>query len=256
MLNIMVKNGGESMQKVLLDNVSISVDTKGLNSFISAVSIDIEKDFLYDGLSNQEILDFHPDEKIYQFDESAINVYSDSLDLEKTQTGYCLYSFDYSKNKYLLGETSALMTGRIEQALLNEDIIVRAFISGGRFKKVVLNDDGSDRIKTYRDPYTIKLAIVQEKEKTIEYVPSIVEQIKQGQTYYCNNCKSKLAGERICPNCGQTIFYPNENGKSNFLKAAEGLEKAGDSLSKTGRDLTLGCTIPILLLIILGALIF
>lgn len=43
--------------------------------------------------------------------------------------------------------------------------------------------------------------------------------------------------------------------KNDLEKFADGLKKAGDSMSKTGSDLTIGCTIPIIIFIIIMILL-
>lgn len=243
------------MNKILLDNIKINVDDMAVNKFISAASSDIGKEFMYDGLSNQEILDFHPDDKVYQFYNSTINVYAESLKLIRTNIGYTLNVYHYSEKEFNFGSASPLMTGKIEQILKDKNVRIRAFLYGGRYKKVVVNDDDSESVKSFRDPYKILVAIVEEQpdKKQVEYVPAIVDRVKKGQRYYCLNCQANLVGERTCPNCGQTITYPEETNQSNFAKAANGLEKAGNSMSNFGKNMTLGCTIPILLLILIGA---
>ncbi|MFS7438492.1 hypothetical protein [Carnobacterium maltaromaticum] len=90
---------------------------------------------------------------------------------------------------------------------------------------------------------------------------------------YCMECLGEIDGEHICPHCGAEIIYANDlnnqekqinlnsNQVSNFEKVGRSLEsfsdkgmKVADSAQKIGGCMTLGCTIPIL--IVLAILFF
>jgi len=248
------------MTKLLL-KLNLNIDDKHqkyLNELFAQIGSNIENDFLYDGQSNQEILDFYPDSKVYQFNENVLNVYT-KLKLSKIDTGYNLHAIEpISHRDFELGSLSAIMTGKIQQILNTYQTDIKSFLTGGRYKKVIVSEDSSDHIKSYREPYKIQVTIVEKNEEPkVEYVPEAIQKIKNGQTFYCKNCNGILRGERICPQCGNIIYYPTEtNQASNFERAARGLENTGNSMSAFGKEMTIGCTIPILLIIILGALLF
>lgn len=105
----------------------------------------------------------------------------------------------------------------------------------------------------------------------------------------CPRCKSNVLGEGFCRECGEGIIYSNEaivtlenNGyqidenhksieafrksqiaQNSFTKIGNALEnignageKIGESMNSFGNSMILGCTIPILILFLLGALLF
>jgi len=105
----------------------------------------------------------------------------------------------------------------------------------------------------------------------------------------CPKCGVNVLGENFCRECGEGIIYSDEaiksleysgyqvdeNNKSfeafkkyqinqnSFTKIGNALEdfgnggkKIGDSINSFGNSMILGCTIPILILFILGALVF
>ncbi|SDQ19636.1 hypothetical protein LHA31_10150 [Carnobacterium viridans] len=105
----------------------------------------------------------------------------------------------------------------------------------------------------------------------------------------CPRCKVNVLGEGFCRECGEGIIYSNEaivtlensgyqideNHKSveafrksqidqnSFTKIGNTLEnignggqKIGATMNSFGNSMILGCTIPILILFILGAILF
>lgn len=85
---------------------------------------------------------------------------------------------------------------------------------------------------------------------------------QNGEELYCGNCQFKLYGQRYCPNCGTRIKYKGETDDNAYTvstssaldkvaSVGNSMQKTGNAMSKTGNGLILGCTIPILLLIII-----
>lgn len=244
------------MSKILFETPVYSQDYQSnINQIVSNVGYNLEKYEMYDDLTNQEILDFHPDEKIYQFDRYTLSIHS-NFELKKEDNVYCIYL-----DNLLVGKISPIANVQIDNFVSQENINFQLDNYGGRYKKVVIKDDGSDSIKSYREPYSFKLLAVE--QDLVEYSDYAKSLINNGQTFYCNNCGYSLNGERICPNCQTRIFYPGELDNNNLSKVGNSIQSVGgsvqnvgNSMSKTGWRLILGCTIPILLLIVLGALIF
>lgn len=82
-----------------------------------------------------------------------------------------------------------------------------------------------------------------------------------GTPLFCPKCKFKLQGERYCPNCNLKIIYSGENpdGSVNSFESAgdkminfgDKLGKAGKSMSNFGSSMIWGCTIPIIIIVLL-----
>lgn len=90
--------------------------------------------------------------------------------------------------------------------------------------------------------------------------------VKQGQKLHCPHCDQKLVGERTCPICGSKVEYPGERDyvlhNSKLYSVGQSMEhfgssmqNAGDKMQKTGNSLTWGCTLPILIIIIISLLL-
>lgn len=120
-------------------------NTDQLNSLIAELQNWLEPDELFDGLSNQDILNFHYDEKVYQFN-SPISDYD--LKINFNNKGHVLATFRNGKNFEL---------GTIDPSKLiyKDTVVPRLVIRGGRYKAVAVNKDGSDHIKSFREPYKL-----------------------------------------------------------------------------------------------------
>lgn len=85
---------------------------------------------------------------------------------------------------------------------------------------------------------------------------------QNGTELYCGNCQFKLYGQRYCPNCGAKIKYVGETDDNTYTvstsstldkvaSVSNSMQKTGDAMSKAGSGLIFGCTIPVLLIIII-----
>lgn len=86
-----------------------------------------------------------------------------------------------------------------------------------------------------------------------------VELAKRGADLNCPHCGQILRGQRYCPQCGMMIKYAGETDQSiqtdlrlaKAMGVSEGLESAGKSMSSFGSSMIWGCTVPIIILILL-----
>jgi DNA-directed RNA polymerase subunit RPC12/RpoP len=95
----------------------------------------------------------------------------------------------------------------------------------------------------------------------MEWSPTGQKLAEEGADLFCPKCKYKLKGERNCPNCGTKIVYSGENPDGTLNgwmkisngaeKFSKGMEKASNATSSFGKSMTIGCTIPILILILI-----
>ncbi|MEJ1306933.1 hypothetical protein QY895_04045 [Latilactobacillus sakei] len=76
----------------------------------------------------------------------------------------------------------------------------------------------------------------------------------QGTPLFCPKCNFNLKGERFCPNCNTKIVYPGENSNDSInkmIKFGDRMNKVGNSMSNFGTSMTIGCTIPVLIIILI-----
>lgn len=95
----------------------------------------------------------------------------------------------------------------------------------------------------------------------MEWSPIGQKLVEQGTDLFCPKCKYKLKGERNCPSCGTKIIYAGENpdGTENrMMKLADSADRFAKktnefskSASSFGASMTLGCTIPIIIIILI-----
>jgi hypothetical protein len=216
----------------------------------------------YDGLGNSEIIDTAFENKIWQLSKFAALNQPVSVDIDGK-----VYA-EIRQTKYFIGKIPNDKVKTFSALYLNDKVELWVSIHGGTYKQTSTRSDGSITVKTYRDPVTLKLiAEDQQPAKTLnnnsgeEWSEVGKKMYAAKRKPYCLNCKHQLKGERFCPNCGAKIIYPGEhqNGMpiNSWEKVANGADKFLQSVDKTGKffsdfgcAMTLGCTIPIIIIII------
>lgn len=129
--------------------------TDQINKFVSELQNWFEKSELYNGLSNSDILDFHYDEKIYQFGNGYIMPYDVNVIAKEKGNHFNIILKFRNDNEYFVGtipKDESFIKNYFDK---NKEPYVR--ILGGRYKQVVIQQDGSDHVKSFREPYTLKI---------------------------------------------------------------------------------------------------
>ncbi|MFT9003751.1 MAG: hypothetical protein ABF991_03485 [Liquorilactobacillus hordei] len=214
--------------------ISINSDDyqDSINSAISMMSSNLEKYELFDGLNNQEILDFHYGETIYQFDCHTLGFhYKTTVKFVNDTESLILITPNFGEHSdpFTVGKIEGTDVFAIKRNLLKKKITdIRIY--GGRYKKVVVKPDGADSVKSYREPYSLKLVFNNPPELPAEH-------------------------EKVIRNS-----QPIEN---KLMTIGTTMEKVGNSMNNSGKNIsnagcgaTLGCTIPIILLIIIIIIMF
>lgn len=158
------------MYKVTTDNHEDTV-----KNFIVELQNWVEREDLYGGLTNQDILEYHYDEEVYQFGQSPLSSY----DVKTLIT--------YKNNHYQVtlqfrnGKTFNIGTitddGQLNEHLSKSNCEPRIFILGGRYKRVVVDKEGSDHIKSFRKPYEFQIKFMEMSIPTdVTYTGDITSQ--------------------------------------------------------------------------------
>ncbi|WP_338217900.1 zinc ribbon domain-containing protein [Lacticaseibacillus salsurivasis] len=252
-----------------MSEISVQIDTTGAEASKWANTLAEDEAVsgqTYDGLSNNDILETAYGEKVWQLSKYAGMDASLAISMDGKVSSQLT-----GHPRFILGTITEQEAGALRPLVHDSEVQLSVKIGGGTYKQAVESDDGSLSVKTFREPLALSITVSDvSANNTDAVVPaqdvewSAVGQkmYADGQKPYCTTCKQPLKGERICPNCGIRIIYPGENPdgtpKSGFektvngaLKVSHGLEKAGDGLSKFGCAATLGCTIPIIILLFL-----
>ncbi len=221
----------------------------------------------YDGLSNSEIIDTSFENKVWQLSKFAALNQPVSVDIKGK-----VY-VEIRQTKYFVGKIPSEKIKTFLALHPNDKVKLWVSIYGGTYKQTSTRSDGSITVKTYRDPVALKLiAEDQQPAKTLnnntgeEWSEVGKKMYAAKRKPYCLNCKQQLKGERFCPNCGAKIIYPGEHQDgtpiNSWEKVAIGADKFSRSVDKTGKffsdfgcAMTLGCTIPIIIIIILFGLL-
>lgn len=245
------------MKKLLQFNIKDTEKHKiDINKLIKEVVEYNGKDFLFDGLSNSEIKEEYYDEKIYQLDKYQINTISD-IKLSKQDDHYSIViSIEGIENFFTIGSVPQSLTLKIDNLLEGSDIKCEIVMMGGKYKKVIVNDDGSEVVKSFREPILFSLSIYERPAIPTGYSQIGYEDINEKHIdYFCPNCKEKLSGERNCLTCGLEIFYPGEKHpkttSEKIIETSNKISIAGDSVQSFGNSMILGCTIPIIIIILI-----
>lgn len=227
-----------------------------INKLIAAVVEYNGKDFLFDGLNNSEIKEEYYDEKIYQLDKYQINTISD-IKLSKQDDHYnIVLSIEGAENIFIIGSVPPALTFKIDEFLEISDIKCEIVMTGGKYKKVIVDDDGSELVKNFREPILFRLSIYERPTIPEGYSQVGFEDINQKKSdYFCPKCKTKLSGEKNCLNCGLAIFYPGEQHpkttSEKLIETSDKISSAGKEVSSFGNSMILGCTIPIIIIVLL-----
>ncbi|MFT9005526.1 MAG: hypothetical protein ABF991_12600 [Liquorilactobacillus hordei] len=214
------------------------------------------KEFLFNGLSNPEIKDEYYDEKIYQLDKYQINTISD-IKLSKQDDYYnIILSIKGSEKEFIVGSVPLALTFKIDKFLETSDIKCEILMTGGKYKKVIVNDDGAENVKTFREPILFRLSIYERPIIPEGYSQIGFEDIyDKNIDYFCPKCKTKLSGERNCLNCGLKIFYPGEQRSKTtsekIIETSDKISNVGETVTKSGNSMIWGCTIPIIIIILI-----
>lgn len=60
----------------------------------------------------------------------------------------------------------------------------------------------------------------------------------------CPSCGEEIGMLPVCPKCGREM-------KNSAILAGESMQKAGKSMSDVGCAMTMGCTVPIIILLVI-----
>lgn len=253
-----------------MSKISTSINTKEsqISEWIGLLSEDkAETEQIYDGLNNSEIIDTNFGNKVWQLNKFAALDQPILVDIEGK-----VYA-EIRQTKYFLGKIPAEKAKTFSTLCSNDKVKMWVSIHGGTYKQTSTRSDDSITVKTYRDPVLLKLVAEDRQSANSTSTARDGEWSEVGKKMYANkrkpyclNCKHELKGERFCPNCGAKIIYPGEHQDgtpvSSWEKIANGADKfasstdkAGKSLSNFGCAMTLGCTIPIIIMILLFGLL-
>lgn len=206
-----------------------TVDTTGhdnqIKEFISELREWFDKDELYDGLSNQDILEYHYDEKVYQFGTHPLDSYNIKTSISNTDGHYRVYLSFRNGKGFNIGTIKD--DGKFINCLNDDNYEPRIYVLGGRYKKVIIDKDGADHIKSFREPYTFQIDFLKnEKPKDVTYTNDTTAQqmLEQNKWYQASQKAEKI---------GNTM------------------QSAGDSMAGCGCLITLLVTIPVIIIIIL-----
>lgn len=196
-----------------------------VKSFISELQNWFDKGDLYDGLSNQDILEYHYDERIYQFGNYPLDSYDIKTIISNSNGKYRVYLHFRNDKSFNIGTING--NENLNDYLNNECYEPRIYIRGGRYKKVVINEDGADRIKSFREPYIFQIGFLKKKKpKDINYINDTTNQQVLGNNKW------------------QQISQKTE-------KIGNSMQSAGNNMAGCGCLIILLVTIPVIILLCL-----
>ena len=205
--------------------MAIKVDSSNFQDNVNGLIPYLDGYEKFDGMSNSELLDFHFDEKVYQFDTHVLEN-GFTCTLKKIDDIYHVYL-----QRNIHGYTVTGSNGQVESThstlsipieigtvghrsnhliddYLNGNYKCVPLLYGGRYKKVIINEDGSDHVKSFREPYSIKVAFYKKKESEQEINSMATsaekwDQISKRSEQIGNSLQS--AGD-IISGCGCILF--------------------------------------------------
>ncbi|QYC98878.1 hypothetical protein HZF13_05405 [Lactiplantibacillus plantarum] len=214
----------------------------------------------YGGLSDDQIINRYDDgsSKIYELDEEVLK----PIRFKRMGEEFLItYDSQYTDDSINIGRIKEASTNTLlKQMRASSNPLLVLIIRGGRYKHIIHDVNNTPVVSMGEDPYQIEIRSVGVSNAAYtgqnDYSPTGFELAKSGQLIRCENCSHILKGERFCRYCEIQIKYPGEvDGLDRLSQASRSMQKAGDSMSKAGHSMTLGCTIPILLVIIIGILL-
>ncbi|MBB1069225.1 hypothetical protein H5S40_03530 [Limosilactobacillus sp. RRLNB_1_1] len=204
-----------------------TVNTAGhdnqIKEFIAELQNWFEKSDLYDELSNQDILEYHYDDKVYQFGSSPLSSYDVNTIISNTDGTYRIILRFRNGKSFDIGTIED--DSKLNEHLEDSTCEPRLYVRGGRYKKVVVDKDGTDHIKSFREPYKFQIEFLKKVESNdVNYIDSTTAQqmLEQNKWYQASQKAEKF---------GNTM------------------ESAGNSIAGCGCLLILLVTIPVILLL-------
>ncbi|KRK39987.1 hypothetical protein [Loigolactobacillus bifermentans] len=244
--------------KKLLDNVSIAPIESDFSDIISKLRAADEFPIQFSGLNDQAILEkYNHGETFHEISEVLRPV-----EIKQIGSELLVSYFSNLANKTInLGRIESKNTEYVNEASYKSECPEYAVVITGGKKKYVGIIDHVEKVLTDAEDYKMKLVVfdssVKGRENTSLRSSLGLELRHQGRKIVCPYCNNILKGERYCRYCNNgPIKYPGEKDNLDRLQnVADGLVKSGEAMSKTGHSMTMGCTIPILLIIIIAILI-
>ncbi|WP_040536792.1 hypothetical protein [Schleiferilactobacillus shenzhenensis] len=193
----------------------VGVTDEAINQLIADEAPNIDKEDNYGGLSNNDIIDLHPGQKIWQFQPYQLRINA-KTELKLNGSAYGIFM-----NGIHIGDISDADASRFSaeyQSKKSPRLVVDVF--GGRYKQSVEAADGSETVKRFKTPYQVRVGI---GEWEAVRQPQLQQEAANGWDQVANSAE----------------------------KFSQATGKAGDSLNKTGNQfIGCGCSLVVLLIII------
>lgn len=158
------------MDLLELEVLSTDEYKSNVDLFMKEYLYDFTKDELFSGLSNEDIKSLKFEEKVYEIPQWYPQRFKTKLDFSLEQSiGVCV-SQRFNDNFIKIGTIDYKLKDRIIGLYSKEDIELICYLNGGRYKLATLNPDGSEKLKTYREDYSFKIAF--RKEATVMHQPN------------------------------------------------------------------------------------
>jgi hypothetical protein len=158
------------MDLLELEVLSTEEYKSNVDLFMKEYLYDFTKDELFSGLSNEDIKSLKFEEKVYEIPQWYPQRFKTKLDFSLEQSiGVCV-SQRFNDNFIKIGTIDYKLKDRIIGLYSKEDIELICYLNGGRYKLATLNPDGSEKLKTYREDYSFKIAF--RKKATVIHQPN------------------------------------------------------------------------------------
>lgn len=180
--------------------MSIKVNSANYQNNVDSLIPYLDDYETFGGMNNTELLNFHFNEKIYQFDTHVLEKefictlqYCDDcyqVFLQRVIPGYTITG-EHSEqhpttlsDSILVGVTNSRSNTLIKK-YLDENYNCIPLLYGGRYKKVIISEDGSDHVKSFREPF--RLALEFKKPRNEPALEPQQQTMPNAQTYNSNN---------------------------------------------------------------------
>lgn len=168
--------------------MSIKVNSANYQNNVDSLIPYLDDYETFGGMNNTELLNFHFNEKIYQFDTHVLEnefvctlQYRDDcyqVFLQRIIPGYTITGEHPEQHPttlsdpILVGVTNSRSNSLIKK-YLEENYTCIPLLYGGRYKKVIVGKDGDDHVKSFREPFRLALEF---KKPRNEPAPKLQQQ--------------------------------------------------------------------------------